>query len=226
MTITFRALGALLAYPERDLVDALPEIRAAVDGERRLGRREKAALGTLMDDLGARDLLDAQEDYVAMFDRGRRTSLHLFEHVHGDSRDRGTAMLDLRSVYERAGFVFDANELPDYVPAVLEFLSTQPFATAEEMLGDCAHILRALGEALQQRESPYAAVFAALLAMVRQPGLAAVKERAPAREEKSIDEEWVEEPVIFGPAGAPGGCGSAQPQTSVVQFMPRPGMPR
>ena len=226
MTITFRALGALLAYPERDLVDALPEIRAAVDGERRLGRREKAALGTLIDDLGARDLLDAQEDYVAMFDRGRRTSLHLFEHVHGDSRDRGTAMLDLRSVYERAGFVFDANELPDYVPAVLEFLSTQPFATAEEMLGDCAHILRALGEALQQRESPYAAVFAALLAMVRQPGLAAVKERTPARGERSIDEEWVEEPVIFGPAGAPGGCGSTPPQPSVVQFMPRPGMPR
>jgi nitrate reductase delta subunit len=226
MTITFRALGALLAYPDRELVAALPEIRAAVAGERRLGRREQEALGTLVDYLDQRDLLDAQEAYVAMFDRGRRTSLHLFEHVHGDSRDRGTAMLDLRGVYERAGLVFRANELPDYVPAVLEFLSTQPFATAEEMLGDCAHILRALGEALQERESPYAAVFAALLAMVRQPGLAAAKRGAPAREEKSLDEEWVEEPVIFGPAGAPGGCGAAQPRSSVVQFMPRPGMPR
>jgi nitrate reductase delta subunit len=226
MTITFRALAALLAYPDDGLVAALPEIRAVVEAEPRLGKKEKAALGALVDEIGAGDPLDAQERYVEMFYRGRSTSLHLFEHVHGDSRDRGTAMLDLKGIYERAGLALTANELPDYLPAVLEFLSTQPPATAEEMLGDCAHILRALGETLQERASPYAAVFAALLAMVRQPGLAAVKERAPARKERSIDEEWVEEPVIFGPAGAPGACGSTPPQTSVVHFMPRPGMPR
>jgi nitrate reductase delta subunit len=228
MTITLKALAALLAYPGPELVDALPEIRAVVDAERRLGRKEKAALAALIDGLASGDVLDAQEAYVGMFDRGRRTSLHLFEHVHGDSRDRGTAMLDLRGIYERAGFLLTANELPDYLPAVLEFLSTQPFATAEEMLVDCAHVLRSLGEALQERESPYAAVPAALLALVRQPGLAAPKRGTPAREEKSIDDEWVDEPVIFGPAGAPGGCGAAQPepQPSIVQFMPRPGMPR
>jgi len=228
MTITLKALAALLAYPGPELVEALPEIREVVEAERRLGRKEKAALAAMIDDLASGDVLDAQEAYVGMFDRGRRTSLHLFEHVHGDSRDRGTAMVDLRGIYERAGFVLTANELPDYLPAVLEFLSTQPFATTEEMLGDCAHILRALGEALQERASPYAAVPAALLSLVRQPGLAAVKRDAPARGEKSIDEEWIEEPVIFGPAGAPGGCGSArsQPQSSIVQFMPRTGMPR
>ena len=228
MTITFRALAALLAYPDDGLVAALPEIRAVVEAEPQLGKKEKAALNALVDEIGAGDPLDAQERYVEMFDRGRSTSLHLFEHVHGDSRDRGTAMLDLKGIYERAGLALTANELPDYLPAVLEFLSTQPFATTEEMLGDCAHILRALGEALQERASPYAAVPAALLSLVRQPGLGAVKRDAPVRGEKSIDEEWIEEPVIFGPAGAPGGCGSArsQPQSSIVQFMPRTGMPR
>jgi len=180
MTITFRALGALLAYPDQDLVDALPEIRAAVDGERRLGRREKAALAALIDDLGTSDLLDAQEAYVGMFDRGRRTSLHLFEHVHGDSRDRGTAMLDLRaSTSARASS-----------SARTSFRTTcrrarVPVDSAVRGRRGDARRLRAhpaaLGEALQQRESPYAAVFAALLSMVRQPGLAVVRTARPPR---------------------------------------------
>ena len=135
-------------------------------------------------------------------------------------------MLDLRGVYEAAGFAFTANELPDYLPAVLEFLSTQPFAKAEEMLGDCAHILRAIGETLARRESPHAAVFAALLAMVKAEGLAPVKRTAPVVEETPVDDEWVDEPVIFGPAGAPGGCGAPKPGPSVIQFMPPPAAAR
>ena len=225
MTITFRALGALLSYPTPELLAALPEIGAVIEADKRLGRREKAAVRLLVGELAGADLLDAQERYVVVFDRGRATSLHLFEHVHGDSRDRGTAMLDLRGVYEAAGFAFTANELPDYVPAVLEFLSTQPFAKAEEMLGDCAHILRAIGEALDRRSSPYAALFAALLAMVNAQGLAAATREPPSAQDKPLDEEWVDEPVIFGPAGAPGSCGAARPQTSVIQFMP-PATPR
>ncbi|MBK7659332.1 MAG: nitrate reductase molybdenum cofactor assembly chaperone [Betaproteobacteria bacterium] len=220
MTITFKALGALLAYPTPELVQALPEIRAAIQAEKRLGVRERTALFLLLAELGHRDLLDSQEHYVGLFDRGRSTSLNLFEHVHGDSRDRGPAMLDLRGVYEAAGFAFTANELPDYLPALLEFLSTQPFARAEEMLGDCAHILRAIGETLARRESPHAAVFAALLAMVKAEGLAPVKRAAPVVEETPVDDEWVDAPVIFGPAGAPGGCGAPRPGPSVIQFVP------
>jgi nitrate reductase delta subunit len=222
MTIIFKALGALLAYPTPELLQALPEIRAAIQAEKRLGVRERTALYLLLAELGHRDLLDLQEKYVALFDRGRSTSLHLFEHVHGDSRDRGTAMLDLRGVYEAAGYTFTANELPDYLPAVLEFLSTQPFGKAEEMLGECAHILRALGETHARRESPHASVFAALLALVKAEGLAPVKRAAPAAPEPPVDDEWVDEPVIFGPAGAPGGCGTPRPPVSVIQFMPSP----
>jgi nitrate reductase delta subunit len=220
MTITYKALSALLAYPSADLVAALPEIVALVEREPRLGRRDREALAALAAELHAADLLDAQEAYVALFDRGRATSLHLFEHVHGDSRERGQAMVDLKEIYARNGFVLSANELPDFLPAVFEYLGERPEAEAKDMLGDCAHILRAVGEALRDRCSGYAAVLAAALAMVGEPGLAARRPDKPPVKEKAIDEEWVDEPVIFGPAGAPG-CGAPRPQTAVMQFTPR-----
>ncbi len=191
-----------------------------VEREPRLGRRNREALAALAAELGAADLLDAQEAYVALFDRGRATSLHLFEHVHGDSRERGQAMVDLKEIYARNGFVLSANELPDFLPAVFEYLGERPEAEARDMLGDCAHILRAVGEALQDRGSGYAAVLAAALAMVGEPGLAARRPDKPPVKEKAIDEDWVDEPVIFGPAGAPG-CGAPAPQTAVMQFTPR-----
>jgi nitrate reductase molybdenum cofactor assembly chaperone NarJ/NarW len=220
MTVTYKALSALLVYPTADLVLALPEIATIVEREPRLSRVHKDALLALAAGLERADLLDAQEDYVALFDRGRRTSLHLFEHVHGDSRDRGQAMVDLKGIYAANGFVLSVNELPDFLPAVLEYLAARPDAEAKDMLGDCAHILRAVGEALQDRGSAYAAVFAATLAMVGEPGLAAPRPDAPPVKDKPIDDEWVDEPVIFGPAGAPG-CGAAAPATAVMQFMPR-----
>ena len=128
MTITFKALAALLAYPSDDLVAALPEILDVLEGDRRLPRRVRADLAALVDELRWMDPLDAQVRYVATFDRGRAACLHLFEHVHGESRDRGQAMVDLKSMYERAGLALAGHELPDYLPALLEFLSLQPFA--------------------------------------------------------------------------------------------------
>jgi len=220
MTITYKALSALLAYPCADLVAALPEIATLVEREPRLSRAHKDGLRALAAGLERADLLDAQEAYVALFDRGRTTSLHLFEHVHGDSRERGQAMVDLKEIYARNGFVLSANELPDFLPAVFEYLSQRPEAEAKDMLGDCAHILRAVGEALRDRGSGYRAVLAAALAMVGEPGLASRRTDKPAAEEKAIDEEWVDEPVIFGPAGAPS-CGAPRAQTAVMQFTPR-----
>ncbi len=220
MSITYKALSALLAYPSPDLLAALPEIAQILDDEPRLSGSHKEALRALAGHLASIDLLDQQEAYVALFDRGRATSLHLFEHVHGDSRERGQAMVDLKAIYARAGFALAGSELPDFLPAVLEFLSLRPEAEAREMLGDCSHILRAIGEALEARGSGYAAVFAALLAMVGESGLAAQRRQAPAAREQSIDEEWVDEPVIFGPASA-AGCGASRPREAVVQFTPR-----
>ena len=248
MTITYKALSALLAYPSADLVAALPEIATIVEREPRLPGALKDGLLALASGLERADLLDAQETYVALFDRGRTTSLHLFEHVHGDSRERGQAMVDLKEIYARNGFALAANELPDFLPAVFEYLSQRPEAEAKDMLGDCAHILRAVGEALQDRGSAYSAVLAAALAMAGEAGLALGRPGAPPVKDKPIDEEWVDEPVIFGPAGA-GGCGAGsgrahpgfagaqpglpqpgllqpglhgpRPQTAVMQFTPR-----
>lgn len=220
MNLTFKALGALVTYPTPELVAALPEIAVAIDADRRLKAPEKKALAALIADLAATDPIAAQERYVELFDRGRRTSLHLFEHVHGDSRERGQAMVDLKEVYAAAGFVLAGNELPDFLPALLEFLSQRPHAVAVEMLGDCAHILRKVGEALQDRDSAYAAVLAAALALVGEAGLAAPSRERPAVEEKSIDDEWREEPVFFGPPGGKG-CGTSPPASAVIQFMPR-----
>ncbi len=219
MTPVLKALGALLAYPAAELVAAMPEIDALVAAEPRLPRRAKRELAALAARLATADLIDLQEAYVGLFDRGRRTSLHLFEHVHGDSRDRGQAMVDLKDVYGRAGFVLAPGELPDYLPAVLEYQSQRPFAEAADMLGDCAHIVRSIGEALARDGSGYAAIAAALLALVGAEGLA--REPAAVAAEvalPSLDDEWREEPVHFGP---PGGCGANAPAPSVVHFVPR-----
>ena len=218
MTITYKALAALLGYPTPELVASLPEIGAVVERERKLDARTRAALRALVDELAASDLLDAQERYVALFDRGRATSLHLFEHVHGESRDRGQAMVDLLAMYAQAGLKLTASELPDYLPVMLEFLSTQPREVGAAMIEDCAHVVRAIGEALGRRSSPYAAVLDAALAVSGQPGLDAAAATTP-EPERSLDDEWVEEPVIFGPAAA---AGSATPgEASVIRFMPR-----
>jgi nitrate reductase delta subunit len=225
MKLTLKALGALLTYPTADLQAAVGEVAAAIDADTRIPKREKAALRELLTELAAQDLLELQERYVELFDRGRATSLNLFEHVHGESRERGPAMVDLLQVYTRAGFSLASNELPDYLPAMLEFLSLQPFEDAEDMLSDCAHIVRNLGDALRNRDSRYSAVPAALLALIGESGLTEqTNEKAaaavPIMDEKSLDEDWMDAPVIFGPEGAPDRQ-SAQPAPAVIKFMPR-----
>lgn len=213
---TLKALAALLTYPEPALREALPEIRAVVGAETRLGRADRERLAALIDELGAADSFDAQERYVDLFDRGRATSLHLFEHVHGEARDRGQAMVDLNALYARNGLVIAANELPDYLPAVLEYLSTRPYDEIRDMLGDCAHVLRAVGEALARRASSYAAVFGALLAIAGEQALdyAGGPTRPETEDAVSLDEEWIDAPVVFGP-----GCSDAKPRAQVVRFM-------
>jgi nitrate reductase molybdenum cofactor assembly chaperone NarJ/NarW len=214
--LVLRALAALLTYPGRDVLAALPEIRAAAAGSPLLTRDDEARLARLIDDLGQTDPLLLEERYVQLFDRGRTTSLHLFEHVHGESRDRGPAMVDLVQIYEKAGLRLVGNELPDYLPAVLEYLSCRPLAEARAMLDDCAHIVRKVGETLAQRGSHYAAVLAAVLSVAGLPGLDWSRAVEPAPAEPPIDEEWADAPAFAGPAPPDNG-----PQTSVMQFVPR-----
>ncbi len=197
MTV-LRALGALLTYPGSELRDALPEIGEALRVSPLLSPQDRATLQGLVELLIGADPFWAEERYVELFDRGRATSLHLFEHVHGDTRARGDAMVDLKMVYERAGFRLAANELPDYLPAVLEYLSCRDKAETKDMLGDCAHVLRAVGETLLQRGSNYSAVFAALLSIAGESGLDRQAASRRAAEIEELDREWAEQPA-FGP---------------------------
>ena len=220
MNQSLKALGALLAYPSAELREALPEIAAALAADRRLPAAALTPLRELVAELSGGDAMDLEERYVALFDRGRHTSLNLFEHVHGESRDRGPAMVDLKRLYQRAGYELATRELPDYLPALLEFLSLRPESEARETLGDCAHILRSLGEALRERGSRYSAVFSALLAWAGEAGLGA-RRGGPRPQEKSIDEEWVDAEVVFGPGAASGCAAPRTPGVAPVRFVPR-----
>ena len=196
-----RALGALLTYPSDGLRAALPEIAGLVRDSPLIEAPERDALLGLVELLTDADPLWTEENYGELFDRGRATSLHLFEHVHGDTRARGDAMVELKAVYARAGFALTANELPDYLPVVLEYLSWREHDEMREMLGDCANILRGIGETLIQRGSAYSAVFEALLAIAGQSGLdRKAAARRPA-EPDELDREWIEQPA-FGPQTA------------------------
>jgi len=214
-----KLLAVLLSYPSAELVAALPEIARRLGTEPALRGATQDALAGLLAELKREDLLDLQERYVAQFDTGRSTSLHLFEHVHGDSRDRGQAMVDLNALYRRSGFVIKANELPDYLPAVLEYLAARPAQEVHELLDDCVHILRAVGERLASGASPYAAVFAALLDLHGAAPLSAAKGAAKAPAERLLDDEWDEAPVAFGPGAAAHGVQQSRPQ--FIRFVPK-----
>lgn len=209
-TLVLRALGALLTYPRAELRDALPEIAQAVRTTALLPTNERDAVLGLVELLGDADPLWVEETYGEMFEHGRATSLHLFEHVHGDTRGRGDAMVELKKLYEDAGFTLTANELPDYLPVVLEYLSWRDLPEARAMLSDCAHILRSVGEALVQRGSLYSAVFEALLRIAGEAGLDRKAAVRYAREPEDLDREWAEQPA-FGPQSQSIGC--AAPQT-------------
>lgn len=190
---TLRVLAALLSYPDADMRRHLLEMSEILHRERALPPDRLDELDALIVKLMRGDPLDTEAEYVQLFDRGRGTSLHLFEHVHGDSRDRGPAMIDLAQTYEKAGLFLAPGELPDYLPAVLEFVSTQPLREAKAFLGEMAHILGTIFGALQKRESAYASVLGALLELAGEKA----QPVAPAAEEP-LDETWAEPPVFGG----------------------------
>ena len=198
--LLFKALSALLSYPSREMREALPEIADVVRAAPLLTSREQRGLLDLIEELARGELLEIEEHYVDLFDRGRALSLHLFEHLHGDSRDRGEAMVDLKRIYERAGFELSARELPDYLPVLLEYLSCRDLAEARAVLADCAQILTTIGRSLIARGSRYAAVLQALIVIGGESPIDAAKVPLAKERTESLDRDWAEEPAF---AGAP-----------------------
>lgn len=162
---TFKVLSLLLMYPESDWLAALPELEDALVDEADFNGDARSRLAPLFEQLRESELIALQENYVATFDRNPSHSLHLFEHIHGESRDRGSAMTDLLNEYWKHDFDASATELPDYVPLFLEFLSLLPPEEALALLGDAVHVLAAIGRKLDASGSPYATAFQLLEAL-------------------------------------------------------------
>lgn len=206
MRLTLRALAALLGYPSDELKENIGEIRSALAAEGALGPATIERLEPLLESFETEDLLELQADYSELFDRSRKLSLHLFEHVHGDNRERGQAMIDLGVQYAGAGFFLETTELPDFIPVFLEFCSCLPVEEAREMLDQPAHVFAALAERLDERDKRYGAIFHAILAAAdvrpEAEALAELQENAPDDDPSKIDEEWEEAPVTFTSGGA------------------------
>lgn len=216
LRLTLRVLARLLGYPDDELRAQLPDLLDALRLEQALPAARVQELEALCRQLAAADIFEVQARYVDTFDRGRQTSLHLFEHVHGDSRDRGPALVNLTQTYEKAGLFLSAQEMPDHLGVVLEFASTQPAQVAREFLSEMAHILNAMFTALVERDNPYASVIAAVLESAGQRAQAVAI--AP---EPEMDELW-EEPPAFDGCSMQGQArpGHPQPKTIVRKAQP------
>jgi len=213
-SLPLRALSRLLQYPDRELMDNLSEVAAALYEMPKLSKKVQVGLEEFVNYLEASDLMDSQENYVECFDRGRATSLHLFEHVHGDSRERGQAMVDLLQTYKEGGLQLSANELPDHLSIILEFASTLPLDQAKQFVGEMAHILNAVYSTLVARNNRYAWLIAAAIEFSGEK----FKIVELKIQEESMDEEWAEPPAF-------GGCstrGQSKPgEEQPLHFMKR-----
>ncbi len=225
--MTLRVLSRLMSYPSAELQQAVPEMTDVIRRESVLSAPHAEAVQRLAVDLGQRPLTEIQEDYVMLFDRGRALSLHLFEHVHGESRDRGQAMVDLMEHYRSNGLDLDARELPDYLPLMLEYLSTRPKAEVEELLGDAMPIIVLLGARLHHRDSAWSVLFEALEDLVGSPENAellreAAGQEGPDQTIEKMDEIWEEEQVTFmGNDDPSGSCGAASAAVSGLEIHQR-----
>ncbi len=209
---TLKALSLILSYPTLELQEAMPEIGGVLASDTRLTGAARRALRLIVTALGERDIYALQEAYVSLFDRSRSISLNLFEHVHGESRDRGGAMVSLVETYREAGFDPISSELPDHLPVLLEYLAMQPAEEAKDVLADAAHIFEVISTRLERRESNYAAIFAALLQLSEQETdksvVAALLDQPEDDPDdlEALDKVWEESEVLFGPdpnAGCP-----------------------
>lgn len=205
MTNSFKALSALLSYPTDELKDAAGVIREVLYAEALAPRWALDQSRILLTEIETLDLYELQERYVFLFDRTRSLSLHLFEHVHGEARDRGQAMVDLRALYEQSGLDPVARELPDFLPMFLEYLSTRPVDEARALLAEPLTVIAALKERLARRKTPYAAVLRIIEAIAGVAPLAKELDalrKAPDDDPsdlEALDALWEDRPVTFGP---------------------------
>jgi nitrate reductase delta subunit len=219
---TFKVLGLLLSYPRPEWLDHLDDFKALLLEENFLPNKQLKSLVVFIDDLKATDVFSAQEEYVSTFDRGRSHCLHLFEHIHGESRDRGQALVNLLDAYEEKGFFIDQAELPDFIPLFLEFLSLCPVNEAVALLGEPIDVMASIGTRLHKRDSSYAVLFDALVALSKvKPSQEKIQEvmEQPLEDDslEALDKEW-EEAAAFAGQPDQAGCGSCKTPDNGLQI--------
>ena len=209
---TLKILGLLMSYTRPDWVAHVGECLALLQQDALLPRKQLKDVQNFIEQLQAADIYEAQEQYVSTFDRGRSHCLHLFEHIHGESRDRGQAMVNLADAYAEKGLFIDKAELPDYIPLFLEYLSMCPVDEALELLGEPIDIMAMIATRLRKRDSSYAVLFDALVAMSKvkpsEEKIHAIE--AQILEDQSLeamDKEW-EESAAFDGNPAQSDCGN------------------
>jgi len=218
-------ISRLIDYPETEATEELcaakNEIEQLINNDELLCDDDKAGLISFIEGRTSMEILDWQSEYDALFERGRSLSLFLFEHLHGESRDRGQAMIDLIAEYKKAGLDIGIRELPDYIPLFLEFASTQGENNARGWLQDVSHILALLKVRLEQRECDYAILFSVLVRLAKTEinfDDIAVQVKGEKRDDTNaaIDKVWEEEMVKFGPDSSSDGCsdGTNKPSQS------------
>jgi nitrate reductase delta subunit len=201
---TFKLLGLLLTYPKDQLQAVVGSFAGVFVEEGILSKRQIKSLQPLMDDYANNDLIELQEEYVNTFDRSRNHSLYLFEHIHGESRDRGAAMVDMKEMYAAKGLHISSNELPDYLPVFLEYLSYCEIEEAIEILADGIDVVATIGAHLRKNKSVYAAVFKVIENLpdikVDKIKVALAVINAPKDPETfdELDKEWEETPAFGG----------------------------
>jgi len=209
---TLKILSLLLTYPEKELISDLPKMLEILRNENWLSKKTMKSIENIVSFMTSSELMDIQEEYVDMFDRTPSLSLHLFEHVHGDSRERGQAMVDLSELYKAKGFIISGKEMPDYLPLFLEYLSTQKLEDVKEHLGSIVNILASIEGRLSKRGSKYTGIFKALEeASHKKPNMNIVEAalskfsgRASSNEE--IDKSWEEQAAFENNSLEPKGC--------------------
>lgn len=209
-----KVIACLMEYPSQESADQIGDISLLISQAKEISPDHRAQLLQTLHDIYDGDLMDSEERYTGLFEQGRSLSLHLFEHVHGESRDRGQAMVDLMAEYSNNGFEIDSKELPDYIPMFLEYLSHRPDMEAREWLADVSHILAVVGARLVERESPYANLFKSLLLIAGRSEeldeqLAKIVDEEPDNTPEALDKEWEEVAVTFGAEDQK--CGNENP---------------
>lgn len=220
-----RALALLLHYPDPAVQAHSEEIADALAVRAEFSVADRVQIERFIRRLRTADLLHLQATYVETFDRSKRVSLYLFEHVHGESRARGQAMVELRMAYREKGMEMSANELPDYLPVFLEFCSQLSDEEASTWLEEISHILQEIHVRLDQRQSRYALPFRLLLRLIQVDALPARLVDTLAHERRDdtraeIDRAWNEAPVTFGPGSASASCHTTPQQTHGAYLPP------